>query len=683
MSDVVKPRVRVSARSEPLSTDKAFIADGFKNFSAQLGYGTNNIGSGGTYGFNPISRNRTMLEWAYRGAWLVRQVVDAVADDMTRMGTIIESKMPPDRIVKLDKFWNDWQINMRINEAIRWSRLYGGAIAYIMVDGQEASQPLRLSTVKRGQFKGLYVFDRWMAQPSLDETVDELGVDFGKPKYYRIVEDARMARGLKIHHSRVIRLEGNPIPYYQRNSEMGWGISVIESMWDRLLAFDSATQGAAQLVYRAHLRVLQVKDLRELIVASGPAYGAFLQYVQLMRTMQTNEGITVLDAEDQFQAHQYAFSGLSDMLVQFSQQVSGAAQVPLTRLFGQSPAGMNATGESDMRNYYDFIRAQQESKLTGGYFKLYHLTHRSLFEEDLPDDFGFSFTPLWQMTTGEKVSVAAQVSTTMDQLFTSNMVGRKTALQELRQMSRETGMFTNITDEMIEDADNDPPPMMGEGMGGMPGGPVMSGAPTDEAPDASAIMQEPLDPHLAQQQGVEYDGNVEEPIDERGMQAIGIIAEGEKQRMAEKVIALLTRDAKLRDGRAMIDFHGLDIVIETPKGSKRLGYGWAVNMPADYGYISGTSSAEGINEQMDVFVGPEDDSQLVWIIDQVDPNNKQFNEHKCMLGYLDKESALADYKAAFNDGSGAERIGTVRRMHIDVFKRWLSHNWRPNALNGR
>ncbi|MDR0067321.1 DUF1073 domain-containing protein, partial [Acinetobacter sp. 11520] len=81
------------------------------------------------------------------------------------------------------------------------------------------------------------------------------------------------------------------------------------------------------------------------------------------RQWQSNEGLTLMDADDTYEAHQYNFSGLDNILLQFGQQISGATGIPLVRLFGQSPAGLNATGESDLANYYDNINQQQEGRL--------------------------------------------------------------------------------------------------------------------------------------------------------------------------------------------------------------------------------------------------------------------------------------------------------------------------------
>ncbi len=119
-------------------------------------------------------------------------------------------------------------------------------------------------------------------------------------------------------------------------TENEWGMSVVERIWDRLTAFDSATVGAAQLVYKAHLRTYKVEKLRELIALGGPAFEALLKNIDLIRQFQSNEGMTLMDAKDTFETHQYSFSGLDDILSQFAEQISGAVGIPLVRLFGQS-----------------------------------------------------------------------------------------------------------------------------------------------------------------------------------------------------------------------------------------------------------------------------------------------------------------------------------------------------------
>lgn len=129
--------------------------------------------------------------------------------------------------------------------------------------------------------------------------------------------------------------------------------------------------------------------------------------------------------------------------------------------------------------------------------------------------------------------------------------------------------------------------------------------------------------------------------------------------------------------KAHINWNGLDISIENPKGSTRSGTSkdgkvWSVTMPDHYGYIKRTAGADG--DHVDVYLGPDRNSGKVFVVDQIDHGTKQFDEHKAMLGYKDKATALAAYRKAFSDGKGDQRIGAATELSIDAFKAWLRGN---------
>lgn len=609
--------------------------DSYVNFLANVGIGASNLSAGSTYEFNPISRNRTLIEWMYRGSWLVGQVVDCVADDMTREGIEIASTMPPDDIDKLQTAMQELCVWTKLNENIKWARLYGGSLAVLLVDGQKPETPLRIDTIGKGQFKGLMILDRWMVQPNLSTLVTEFGPDLGVPKFYDVVADAPALPRMRIHYSRILRMDGVVLPYFQKLYENLWGMSVLERLYDRMTAFDSATLGMAQLVYKAHLRTLSIDNLRELIAAGGQQYDSVVKMINAIRLLQSNEGMTVIDASDKFETHQYTFSGLSDVILQLGQQLSGAVQIPLVRLFGQSPAGLNSTGESDIRNYYDGIKEQQEGRLRRSLHKLLQVMMRSLTIPE-PADFGFKFVPLWQLTEQDKADVAGKVYTTVQGAIDGGLISKATGLKELRQNSRITGVFSNITDDDIEDAENEAPDPS-----------EMAGMPHQELADFVA-----------------------------GKAKSGIGApEGERTEANE------SGDPKIKlDGQTMgdstntlplIEVHDLQLMIETPKGAIRRGPGWETKMPCDYGFIRATGSAEGADEQLDCFVGPDRDSKRVWIIDQY--AGDRFDEHKVMLGFLNKSAALAAYDAAFSDGSGPSRRRFVSACSIDVLREWVDN----------
>lgn len=484
-----KPRIRVAAGTTRTT-------DSFVNLAARLGIGADNVASASGYGFNPISRNRLQLDWMYRGSWLVRQAVDAPADDMVREGVEFLSDMPPDAMSMVQATLKDLAIWQSLNLTAKWARLYGGCIAMMLIEGQDPSTPLRVQTIAKGQFKGLLVLDRWMIQPSLQMPIKDYGPNLGKPMYYDVVADAQAIPRMRIHHSRVIRLEGDELPYYQVIAENGWGLSVIEPLYDRLVAFDSTTQGAAQLVYKAHLRTVKVQKLREVLAAGGAPFEALIRQFEMIRVMQTNEGLTLLDGEDEFEAHQYTFSGLSDIMLQFAQQLSGALQIPLTRLFGQSPAGLNATGESDMRNYYDGIKAKQEKVLRRPLTTLFDVVTMSTLGAKPDGKFDFEFNPLWQLTDTEKVDVADKVSTAVERVESAGIISPQTALKELKQSSKITGVFSNITQEDIDNAESEPPSPMELDPLGQPIDPMDAMGPQAGAPDpkGEGLLPDPKAP---------------------------------------------------------------------------------------------------------------------------------------------------------------------------------------------
>ena len=439
-----------------------FTADSFQNFAARVGLGAGSQHDQSGYGFNYLSRNRTKLEAMYRSSWVVGQVVDVVADDMTREGINMRGLDTPEDAEEINQELDRLQVWDKLNETIKWSRLYGGAIAVMLIDGQNVSTPLNTNTVGKDQFKGLLVLDRWMVLPTLEDLVTEYGPHYGMPKFYDVITDSVGLCNQRIHYSRVIRMDGVKLPYWQSIAENLWGQSVIERLEDRLTIFDSATLGSGQLVYKAHLRTYKVDKLRDIIAAGGRAYEALVKQIDQIRMWQSNEGMTLMDSRDAFETHQYSFTGLDNLLMQFGQQIAGATGIPLVRLFGQSPAGFSATGESDLSNYYDNINQQQEGRMRTPLQTLLEVVSLSVMGKPLPDSFKFDFASLWQIDEKTKADVANTVVDAVTKAEESGLISRKTALKELRQSSEVTGIFSHITDEEIEDADDDPPPPKSE-----------------------------------------------------------------------------------------------------------------------------------------------------------------------------------------------------------------------------
>lgn len=478
---------RARGRGHPTKPvmDARPTTDSFQNLQARLGVGANNMSDGNNYVLsNLLTRQPRTLEAMYRGSWIVGAVVDSVAEDMTREGVDFGSGIEPSKIEMLNAAQDELGIWQALQETIQWGRLYGGAIGVIQIDGQDLSTPLRLDTVAKDQFLGIKALGRWELMPVTTDLVLNDGPMVGSPERYLVGPQASAFQMQEIHHSRVIRMEGHRLPYFQRLAEAGWGLSVIERMYDRLVAYDSASQGTAQLVYKAYLRTMKVENLRSILAAGGAAENALLKNVEMIRQFQSSEGLTLIDSRDDLKAESYTFSGLNDVLLGFGQQLSGATQIPLVRLFGQSPAGMNATGESDLRNYYDTIKAKQEKDLRTPINKVMQILHRSVIGGPPPEGFRAKFNPLWQMSDTEKGILAKTIVDAVGTASELGLISTGSAMRELRQSAEQTGVFSNITDQEIEEAELAPPAPT-----------ELDPAPLPDANDGSSANQQPAGAH--------------------------------------------------------------------------------------------------------------------------------------------------------------------------------------------
>lgn len=375
------------------------------------------------------------------------------------------------RGVILDVELRRTQLIKKIQEGLCWGRLYGGAIGIMLIKGQgspeQLAMPLALEEMVPGDFKGLMILDRWNGVSPSSELVDDISdPEYGLPDAY-IVTDPVDGAMTRVHHTRCIRFVGNNLPFWKRQAELYWGASVIESVFDELKKRDNVSWNIAQLTFLANLRVLKMNDIGQTLAATDPQSQAELyRTLTAQNWLASNMGIQIMDAADGFETHQYTFGGLADCYQQFIMDVSGAAEIPVTKLFGRSPSGLNATGESDLQNYYDMIGEKQESILRPILNKLLPPFMVSMFGA-VPDDLDFDFNPVSEPSDKERMELAKTGTDNVVAALNAGMISKRTGLQELKQQSERTGVWTNITDEDIEKAPDeieDPGEMMPPGM---------------------------------------------------------------------------------------------------------------------------------------------------------------------------------------------------------------------------
>ena len=488
-----KKQVAAAKKAAPQAV-RARANDAFSNPLARLGAGTPNLMEGTTYFETRLTQNYNLLNSLYRGHWIVRQIIDIIPSDMLKNWITLTTEVSPNLLKKIDLLLRKTQLIEKLKTGLQWGRLFGGAIGVMMVAGQgeDLSQPLDLRLVMPGDFCGILVFDRWnCVDPSIESVDDVRDPEFGLPKYYTITDNENNNL-IKVHYSRVLRFTGDDLPYWESMQEQQWGASIIESIMDELKKRDNVSWNIAQLTFMASLRVLKMSDMGQMLAATDEQTKAELyRTIQSQNWLMSNMGLQVIDAGDDMQSHQYTFGGISDTYKQFMMDVAGAARIPATKLFGRSPEGMNATGESDLQNYYDMIAQEQEAKLRPILNKLLPVICMSVFGA-VPNDLDFEFDPVSEPSDKERSDLAKSGTENVVTALNAGLVSKRTALKELKQQSERTGVWTNITDADIQKA---PDEIEEEGeMGGFGGmsfgdegnsqdfGPGSSSKPPDDKP---------------------------------------------------------------------------------------------------------------------------------------------------------------------------------------------------------
>lgn len=425
------------------------VLDAFSNPLFRLGYGSQSPLEATEYPLTRMTDNYALLNSLYRDNWIVQNVVGIIPDDMCRKWFTLAGEADPERLQLLKQVQMDTGLRETVNEGLRWGRLYGGAVGLIMLRGQEGilDQPLDLESILPGTFNGLYVLDRWSGVSPEGSLVYD-GRGRMVPEYYNVTggNDLPVAR---IHHSRVIRFLGRELPYLEKVAAQYWGESEVEALYQDVVKHNNVSANMAALTFRANVDTMEIQNLDQLFsITSGEMQRRFWNTMQAQSVVQSNFGTRLVNKGDQIHNTQYTFTGLRDVHEAMCLDLSGASRIPMTKLFGRSPAGMNATGESDLQNYYDYVDTLREGTLRPILQQLLPVLAMSAWGE-VPDGLDIAFPPLWTPTAKELAEIAEKKAASIRDAFQAGLIRADTAMRELKGLSEETGLFGAITDEEI------------------------------------------------------------------------------------------------------------------------------------------------------------------------------------------------------------------------------------------
>jgi hypothetical protein len=296
-----------------------------------------------------------VLEALFHGDAIVRKIVTKPGDEALRKG--IHVQIPDEHggaevATEFQDRFDDLSVVGAFREALAWEALFGGSVIYMGLDDGSLDADSQARPVAWERLRSvlwLKAIDRRRIRPShdpRDKDQDPRSPTFGEPLWYLLYVHS-VSREVRVHRSRLIVFPGPLTTEQERWNRNGWGISVLDPVYEALQRNATAWQSAGNALSNAQYVVYKLKGLMHMF-SLGDGEDRARKRARAMEMAKGMLNAVLIDSDDEYIRENPNFGNMPNMLDQFMLDVSAVTDMPATVLWGRSPAGMNATGESDM-----------------------------------------------------------------------------------------------------------------------------------------------------------------------------------------------------------------------------------------------------------------------------------------------------------------------------------------------
>ena len=391
-------------------------------------------------------------KYQYNG--LFSKIIDRPAEEALKHGMEYNVGDPEleefldDALDRLD--WED-----KATTAIRWARLFGGAIIVMLLDdGRGLEEPVNWADIH--SVEELLVYERAVVQPDPDT------YRTGKATYFDV--SSTYGGSFRVHRSRCLVFKNGSLPEFGAPQQyFYWGLPEYIRIKRDLSIVLRTHQNAANMIEKSVQPVYKQKNLQSTLATEGGDTAVLkrLNVIDQARGMLNSIAVD-MDGED-YTFQTFQLSGTQEILESTYNLLSAVTCIPQTILFGRSPSGENATGESDLENYYNFVEGIQKRMLKKNIRTLLKaVTQAGMYDGSIEDP-GIikpTFKPLWSLSEAEQATVdltkaqRAQATAQTAQLYIDMQVLQP---DEVRQALSQDGSLNieDILDNQPEDAQDD------------------------------------------------------------------------------------------------------------------------------------------------------------------------------------------------------------------------------------
>lgn len=401
-------------------------------------------------------------KYQYNG--LFSKIIDRPAEEALKHG--IEYNISDQTLAvflddALDRL--DWE--EKATTAIRWARLFGGAVIVMLLDdGRGFEEPVNWQDIR--SVEELRVYERAIVQPDPNCYLT------GKTEYFDI--SSTYGGFFRVHRSRCLVFKNGSLPEYAAPQQyFYWGLPEYVRIRRDLSIALHTHQSAANMIDKSVQPVYKQRGLQSTLAGPDGDDKTLKRLLVLDASRGMMNSVAIdMDGED-YSFQTFQLSGASEILESTYSLLSAVTCIPQTILFGRSPSGENATGESDLENYYNFVEGIQKRMLKKNIRTLLKaVVQAGVYDGSIaePQTIKPTFKPLWSLSEAEQATVElskaqrAQATAQTAQLYIDMQVLQP---DEVRQALARDGTLNieDILDHQPQDAQDDGWAQLLEGLG--------------------------------------------------------------------------------------------------------------------------------------------------------------------------------------------------------------------------
>ena len=399
-------------------------------------------------GINGISLNSNYsldskyFSYLYETDWVVQKVVSIPAFYSFKNGITFKTDTEID-IMKIERAFEDLEIENKLIDALQWSDLLGGSVILMGInDGAiNLSEPVNENNIKSIEY--LKVYDK-------SDVVVVRGTDinnfrtYNEPEYYQIGNS-------NIHHSRILHFDGLKLPDINKDND-GFGTSKIPLFYNQLTQFHQMSETITKLILDSKIDIMYVKGLSDLISTDGTEgvkerLRAYRDIATAFNVKLFDSGIDKEDITEKMERIQFNFSGIDNLVQKFMELISASTGFPLTLLMGVQTKGLGNGGEADLTNFYDKIEGIQKYKIRPQLNKLFNYVVKMIYGNN--SKIWYEFNPLTSPTEEEKTNIAFKVIEGIVKGYEANLIDYEEARTNLMNTEAVQNLDLTKTEEPL------------------------------------------------------------------------------------------------------------------------------------------------------------------------------------------------------------------------------------------